>query len=93
MTDLANKSQAHTQKMSAEIKKAFPKLSDEEIGFQASNPAKFYDAVKTKQNITKDEAEKTVKKLDAECAAACAANKGTDGKTSDKAAAPVSKAS
>lgn len=88
MTDVANKSEAHTQKMNAEIKKAFPKLSDEEIGFQASNPSKFYDAVKTKQNMAKDEAEKMVKKLDAECAASCATSKSTD-----KPAAPVAKAS
>lgn len=86
MTDIANKSMADPKKLSALIKNSFPKLSDEEIGFQASNPAKFYDAVKTKQGIAKDEAEKTVKKLDAECAASCAADKA-------KAAAPISKAS
>ena len=72
MEQSSNKSQAHTQKLSVELKKAFPKLNDEEIGFQATKPDKFYEAVKNKQSINRDEAEKTVKKLDAECAAACA---------------------
>jgi len=83
----SNKSQGHAQKLSAEIKRAFPKLSDEEIGYQASKPDKFYEAVQTKQGIKKDEAEKTVKKLDAECTAACASDK-----SSDKATGPVAKA-
>ena len=85
-----NNSQDHSQKLNAEIKKTWDKLTDEEIGFQASKPDKFYEALKTKYSINKDEAEKTVKKLDVECAAACAAS----GKSSDKAATgPVAKAS
>jgi len=76
-------SNIHAQKLSAEIKKTWGKLSDEEISFQASKPDKFYEAVKTKYSINKDEAEKTVKKLDAECAAAC---------SKDKASAPIAKA-
>jgi hypothetical protein len=44
--------------------------------------------VKTKQGINKDEAEKTVKKLDTECAAACTAS----GKSSDTASKPAAKA-
>jgi hypothetical protein len=71
MDNASNKSPEHTQKLTAEIKKAFPKLSDQDIGLQATAPDKFYEAVKTKQGIEKAEAEKTVKKLDAECAAAC----------------------
>jgi uncharacterized protein YjbJ (UPF0337 family) len=58
----------NSQKLSAEIKKTWGKLTDEEIGFQASKPDKFYEAVKTKYSISKDEAEKTVKKLEAESA-------------------------
>jgi hypothetical protein len=88
MYESSNKPQTHAQKLAAEIKKAFPKLNDEEIGYQASNPTKFYDAVKTKQGINKDEAEKTVKKLDTECAAACTAS----GKSSDAASKPAAKA-
>ncbi len=87
MYESSNKPQAHAQKLSAEIKKAFPKLNDEEIGYQAGKPDKFYEAVQTKQGIKRDEAEKTVKKLDAECTAACASEK-----SSDKATAPVAKA-
>ena len=78
----------HALKLSAEIKKAFPKLNDEEIGYQASKPDKFYEAVQTKQGIKRDEAEKTVKKLDSDCAAACASEK-----SAAKPAAPVAKAS
>jgi len=87
MYESSNKPQGHAQKLNAEIKKAFPKLNDEEIGYQASKPDKFYEAVQIKQNIKRDEAEKTVKKLDAECVAACASDKG-----SDKATGPVAKA-
>ena len=86
MQDSTNKSQAHTQKLTAEIKKAFPKLNDADIALQATSPDKFYEAVKTKQGIEKNEAEKTVKKLDAECAAACSASKTTDAKPAPKAA-------
>ena len=87
MYESSNKPQAHAQKLSAEIKKAFPKLNDEEIGYQATKPDKFYEAVQTKQGIKRDEAEKTVKKLDDECTASCASDK-----SSDKNAAPVAKA-
>jgi uridine phosphorylase len=87
MQDATNKSQAHTQKLTAEIKKAFQKLNDADIALQATSPDKFYEAVKTKQGIEKNEAEKTIKKLDAECAAACAANK-----TADANAKPAPKA-
>ncbi len=76
-------SNTHTQKLSAEIKKTWTKLTDEEIGFYKTNPDKFYAAT-TKLGVKKEDAEKTVKKLDAECTAAC---------TKDKAAAPTAKAS
>ncbi|HEU5048538.1 MAG TPA: hypothetical protein VFT64_11925 [Rickettsiales bacterium] len=66
MQEVTN-SKSTSQKLSAEIKKTWGKLSDEEIGFQATKPDKFYEAVKTKYSINKDEAEKTVKKLEAEC--------------------------
>ncbi len=56
-----------SQTLSAEIKKTWSKLTDEEIGFQASKPDKFYEAVKTKYSVSKDEAEKTVKRLETEC--------------------------
>ncbi len=83
-----NNSQTHAQKLTAEIKKIWGKLTDEEIAFQVSNPTKFYEAVNNKYSIRKDEAEKTVKKLDADCAAACS----KDAKPSDNASAPTAKA-
>ena len=88
MYESSNKPEGHAQKLTAEIKKAFPKLNDEEIGYQASKPDKFYEAVQTKQGIKKDEAEKTVKKLDADCVEACA----TSGKSSDSSSKPALKA-
>ena len=87
MEQSLNKSQAYTQKFSAELKKAFPKLNDEEIGYQATKPDKFYDAVKNKQSINRDEAEKTVKKLDAECTSAST----NSAKDSDLATGQVAK--
>jgi hypothetical protein len=87
MYESSNKPQANAQKLSAELQKAFPKLSLEEIGYQSSNPTKFYEAVQTKQGTKRDEAEKTVKKLEAECAASCASEQ-----SSDKATGPVAKA-
>lgn len=89
MYESSNKPEGHAQKLTAEIKKAFPKLSDEEIALQATAPDKFYEAVQTKQGIKKDEAEKTVKKMDADCVAACATDKGAD---KSAAPAPVAKA-
>lgn len=86
MYEATNKTQANAQKLSAEIKKAFPKLNDEEIGYQASKPEKFYEAVQAKQGIKMDEAEKTVKKLEAEC------NDASSDKSSEKSAAPMAKA-
>jgi len=88
MYESSNKPQGHAQKLSAEIKKAFPKLNDEEIGYQASKPDKFYEAVQTKQGITRDEAEMTVKKLDSECVTAGAAS----AKGPDAASKPAAKA-
>jgi len=65
MQESANNN-SKSQKLSAEIRKTWSKLTDEEIGFLAGKPDKFYEAVKTKYSINKDEAERTVKKLEAE---------------------------
>ncbi len=68
-------SKAHSEKLAAEIKKAFSKLNDADIALYATAKDKFFEVVKTKCSIERAEAEKTLKKLDAECAAACSANK------------------
>jgi hypothetical protein len=78
----------HAQKLTAEIKKAWPKLTEEEAGWSKSNPDKFYAAT-TKLGVSKEDAEKMVKKLDAECAAACST---TDGKSAETGSAPLPKA-
>ncbi len=82
-------SNSHSQKLAAEIKKTFPKLSDADIALQASSPDKFYEAVKAKEGINKDEAEETVQKLHAECTAAC--NKTND-KSANANSSPLPKA-
>lgn len=84
MQESAN-SNTQSQKLNAEIRKTWGKLTDEEIGFQSSKPDKFFEAVKTKYSINKDEAEKTVRKLEAECST-------TSGKDSSTASGPTAKA-
>ena len=76
-------------KLNAEIKKTWGKLTEEEIGFQASKPDQFFAAVKTKYSIERNEAEKTVKKLEAECASACSTSSSKD---SNAASGPSAKA-
>lgn len=71
-------------KLNAEIKKTWGKLTDEEIGFYEGKRDKFFDAVKTKYSIEKNEAEKTVKKLEAECSS-------TSGKDSSAVSGPTAK--
>ena len=78
-----NSNNSHAHKLSAEIQKTWNKLTTDEVALNATNPTKFYDAVKTKYSIDRVEAEKTVKKLDADCAAACAANANKDGASKD----------
>lgn len=65
MNESAN-SNSKSSKLSVRIKETWNKLTDEEIGFQASKPDRFYEAVKNKYSINKDEAEKTVRKLETE---------------------------
>jgi uncharacterized protein YjbJ (UPF0337 family) len=55
-----------SQKLNAEIRMTWGKLTDEEIGFYEGKRDKFFDAVKAKYSIDRNEAEKTVKKLETE---------------------------
>jgi len=59
---------AQAQKLSAKIQNTWSKLTQEEVAMYAANKDKFFAAVSTKYSISKDEAEKTIKRLDAECA-------------------------
>lgn len=74
------------QKLGVEIKKTWGKLTDEEVGFYESSRDKFFAAVKSKYSITMDDAERTVRKLDAACAAACTEEGKRASGTPDKAA-------
>jgi len=72
---------SNAQKLSIAIKKTWAKLTDQEVAFYEGKRDQFFEAVKTKYSIAKDEAEKTVKKLEAECAdSSCNANSGKDSK-------------
>jgi uncharacterized protein YjbJ (UPF0337 family) len=84
MMNTPGNSNSQSEKLNAKIKETYSKLTPEEIGFYKGNSEKFFAAVQTKHSINKDEAVKTLNKLDAECAVACSA---------DKASAPVAKAS
>ncbi len=88
MDSVSGSSDSQTQKLNALIKKTWDKLTDEEIGFHASKPDKFFDVLKTKYSINKDEVEKTMKKLDAECVASCSTGTAKNAETSS---APLSK--
>jgi hypothetical protein len=86
-----NMASGHAQKLSAKLKETWSKLSDAEIAsFKMGEPSlDFFKAVQREYNISPEEAAKTAKKLDAECAAACSANAGKDSNT---ASGPTAKA-
>ena len=89
MNNAPANSNSDSQQLKALIKKTWDKLTDEEIGFHASATDKFFAALQTKYSINKDEVEKTMKKLDAECAAVCST---TTGKNAETGSAPLPKA-
>jgi hypothetical protein len=66
------------QKLNAAIKKEWPKVDDKIIAALESNLEAFYKEVETKQGVKRDEAEKTVKRLKAECDEACNSESGKD---------------
>jgi uncharacterized protein YjbJ (UPF0337 family) len=71
-----------SQKLNAEIRKTWGKLTDEEISFYEGKRDKFFEAVKIKYSVNKDDAEKTMRKLEAECST-------TSGKDSNAASGPT----
>lgn len=89
MDNTSTNSNSDSQQLNALIKKTWDKLTDEEIGFHANALDKFFAALQTKYSINKDEVEKTMKKLDAECAADSGR---TDGKDAETGSAPLPKA-
>jgi hypothetical protein len=54
-------------KMSAEIKKTWNKLTDAEIVMYDKQPDAFFDALKTKHSVAKEDAMKKLKELKTNC--------------------------
>jgi hypothetical protein len=63
--------------LNTEIKKAWDKLSDEDVAAYATKPDQFFAAVREKHGTTRDDAQKRLKEIKTACGAC----------TSDKAAA------
>ena len=60
-------------KIAAEIKKTWPKLTDAEIGMYDKQPDAFFDALKTKHSVMKEDAVKKMKDLKTNCGCSNAA--------------------
>lgn len=65
-------SQPKSEKLCAEIKKTWDKLTDDDVKLLESNTAQFFAKIKEKYNLTQAEAQKS---LDEMKAAHCTANK------------------
>jgi hypothetical protein len=76
-------------KVGAEIQKTFGKLSASEVANYPGKLNEFYAAVEKTQGIKRPEAEKTVQKLEADCAAACST--GANKPANSDNAAPIAK--
>ena len=51
------------KRLNSKIKKNWDKLTDNEIALYQENPAAFYEAVKKKYSIFKDDAERRIKEF------------------------------
>ena len=89
--DNTQTSKDSSQKLNAKIKATWSKLDDTTIALLATNQSEFYKAVQAKQGVDEATAKATVKKLEAECAAACSAS--GDKKAAPATSAPIAKAS
>lgn len=64
--------QEKTAMLSVEIKKAWNKLSDEDVKLEGSNPDQFYAKIKEKHNVGREDAQKRLKEIKASCDSSCA---------------------
>ncbi len=53
--------------LDAEIKKTWNKLSDDDIQLYETQPAQFFDKLKTKHGVTREDANKTLRELKVSC--------------------------
>lgn len=57
----------NAQKLHAEIKKTWSKLSDDEIKLSQSNRDQFFAKLKEKQGVSKEDGEKKLQELEKSC--------------------------
>ena len=62
------------EKLGAEIKKAWNKLTDDDVKLLETNTAQFFANIKEKHNLTQDEAQKRLDEIKASCGT-CSAEK------------------
>jgi hypothetical protein len=72
MTDTTDKhavkSDADSQdKLTKKIKETWSKLNDEDVKLYATNRMQFFNRLKEKQNVSKEDAEKHLAKMEADC--------------------------
>jgi hypothetical protein len=63
----ANAAGDSNAKLHAEIKKTWNKLSDDEIKLYETQPDQFFDKVKTKQGVNRDDADKKMATMKTSC--------------------------
>ena len=61
-------------KLKAEIKKTWDKLTDEEISFYDGKQNQFFDKVKEKYSLSREDAQKRLKEIEASCSS-CVSDK------------------
>lgn len=59
-----------SEKLKAEIKRTWSKLSDDEIAFSEKDPSRFNAAVKQKYGLSSEDADKRMKEIKATCGCA-----------------------
>jgi hypothetical protein len=70
----APSAQEKTDMLNAEIKKAWNKMSDEDVKLQETQPDQFFAKLREKHNVTREDAQKRLKEIKASCGA-CTAEK------------------
>lgn len=58
---------AKTEKLHAEIKKNWSKLSDDEVKLHAEKPEEFFGKVKEKHGVSKEDAQKRLTEMKSSC--------------------------
>ncbi len=58
---------ADSQKVTAEIKRTWGKLTDEEIGFSEKDASRFHAALKQKYGLSKEDAGKRMEEIKSSC--------------------------